>query len=189
MVKFVDKRIFVLDSKRTNTLCVFGDDGRFITKVSSFGEGPTEYSYLSSFFIDEEKRILTLADYNRAYLRYYDLDTYKYLSCDKFDFYTDCVPLGDDRWAWYMPRGFMTPKRKGYYLKITNRDNETISLLNPTYFVSPHVINSSSHFHIHRQLGNGICNRKVRIHDGRLRRHLFHRIHVPASYGLLETRW
>lgn len=147
VVKFVDKRIFVLDSKRTNTLCVFGDDGRFITKVSSFGEGPTEYSYLSSFFIDEEKRILTLADYNRAYLRYYNLDTYKYLSCDKFDFYTDCVPLGDDRWAWYMPRGFMTPKRKGYYLKITNRDNETISLLNSTYFVSPHVINSSSHFH------------------------------------------
>lgn len=146
IVKFVDKRIFVLDT-RTNTVCVFGDDGQFITRVSSFGEGPTEHSYLSSFFIDEHKRILTLADYNRSYLLYFDLDTYQYISSDKFDFYSDCVPLEDDRWAWYMPRGFLTPKRESYYLKITNKDNETISLLNPTYFNSPHVINSSSHFH------------------------------------------
>ncbi len=69
-------------------------NGEFITKVSSFGDGPTEYSSLSTFFIDEEKRILILSDFNKAYLRYYDLDTYQYISCDKFDFYTDCAPLG-----------------------------------------------------------------------------------------------
>ncbi|NBH89001.1 6-bladed beta-propeller [Parabacteroides distasonis] len=147
IVKFVDRRIFILDSKRTKGLYVFSDNGEFITKVSSFGDGPTEYSSLSTFFIDEEKRILILSDFNKAYLRYYDLDTYQYISCDKFDFYTDCAPLGDNRWAWYMPRGFVTPKRESYYLKITDVNNETISLLNPTYFVSPHVINPSSHFH------------------------------------------
>lgn len=147
IIRFIDNRIFILDRKRTNSLYIFDESGDFIKKISSIGQGPEEYSMLSNFFIDEKNRKLVLADYNKSFLKYFDLHTYKYLYSEKFDFFTDCMPIGDDKWAWFMPRGFTTPKRKSYYLKITSNKDETISLLNEAYFTSPHVINPNNHFH------------------------------------------
>lgn len=151
-VEFVDKRIFVLDRSRTNTLSVFDCDGQYITRVGRTGQGPGEYRYLGNFFVDEKKRLLILTDFGKSYLLYYDLDTYQYISSDKFDFFSDCAPLDENRWVWYSPDGFATPQRENYYLRISDQANETAALLNPASFVSIHSINSNDH--IHRFKGN-----------------------------------
>lgn len=71
-------RIFVLDSHKSSALFVFDQNGRFLTKVGTKGNGPGEYNHPQSFVIDLRTRSIVINDNNKKQLLYYDLDNYKH---------------------------------------------------------------------------------------------------------------
>lgn len=68
-IEVVDSLLFIKDT--FEKLYLFKRNGEFITQIGNKGEGPGEYLLLSSFFIDEEKKIVNiLDDYKGSILRY-----------------------------------------------------------------------------------------------------------------------
>ncbi len=45
-----DKYIYVLDRFLSNNLFIFSKDGKFLSKVRNFGEGPNEILQVYDFF-------------------------------------------------------------------------------------------------------------------------------------------
>lgn len=75
-VEINDSHIFVLDS---NNLYSFTHDGKFIAKIGNKGEGPSEYIGLSTFYVNDIKKQVTIIDDFKNLLLSYDYDG-KFLS-------------------------------------------------------------------------------------------------------------
>lgn len=52
-ISFYNNKIFILD-RRSESLVIFNIDGKYLSKIQNTGRGPTEYSSLMDFAIDEE---------------------------------------------------------------------------------------------------------------------------------------
>ena len=65
-----EENIFILDSKKANSLYVFDLEGKFIRKIGSKGGGPGEYVKIIDFTIDTENRIIFLLDQGRRVFKY-----------------------------------------------------------------------------------------------------------------------
>jgi hypothetical protein len=70
-VKYFNNRIFVLD-ETTQSLFIFGINGKLIRKIHNVGHGPNEYFQLRDFDIDEENNKLFL------YSRYEKIQIYDF---------------------------------------------------------------------------------------------------------------
>lgn len=69
-----DKRIFVMDRSKEKCIYIFNSNGKYINKISRFGNGPEEYLQLSDFFINEEDSTLNILTRIDKKLFKYDLD-------------------------------------------------------------------------------------------------------------------
>ena len=65
-----DDFLYVLDTQIAKSLFVFDMNGRFVRKIGSLGQGPGEYSQLSDFTIDTEKKYIYLLDFNKRIHQY-----------------------------------------------------------------------------------------------------------------------
>lgn len=75
--RFANKRIYLTDE--TARLFCYDMDGKFIYKIDAQGNGPGEYSDISFFTINEEKKEIAVYDNMRAALLFYDMDEGKFL--------------------------------------------------------------------------------------------------------------
>ena len=85
-----DSHIFVLDSKN---LYSFTRGGKFVATIGNRGEGPSEYIKLSTFFLDDTKKQVTLIDDYKNLLLSYDFEG-KFIS-------STSVPRGSFEWCNY----------------------------------------------------------------------------------------
>jgi hypothetical protein len=73
---FCDEKLIILD-KRQKTLLVFGEDGRFISKIDNIGNGPDEYLQINDFCVSENTKsifALVVAGIHKTMVHEYGLD-------------------------------------------------------------------------------------------------------------------
>ena len=143
-IRIVDDKIYIID-KGSKRLLVFGTSGKFITQIGKRGNGPGEYMSVNNFHIDKKKQIITLVDAHQAKIFHYNLKDYQYLNSQKSPYFSDCCWLSDGNIAWTFHGGYNTGKRDMYYVKITDSELNTITLLYPTtflpeYLMIPHLL-------------------------------------------------
>ncbi len=66
-------KIFILD-KQSNSVLIFNNHGKFISKIQSLGKGPEEYDSLTDFAVDEEKEQIILYSDRPYKLLIYNFD-------------------------------------------------------------------------------------------------------------------
>jgi hypothetical protein len=115
-IKFIDKRIFILD-ERANNLLVFSNDGKFVGNIGNLGSGPGEFQDAADFDIDFESKTILVLEKDRQEIITFDLEG-NFLSSLKIEFQADQFTLlGNDKIAFFI----------GYFdddfcnLRITNR--------------------------------------------------------------------
>ena len=59
---FDDDLIFVVDANKTKSVFIFNMDGTYCTKISSFGNGPGEYSLMFNVFLLKDKKEIVVID-------------------------------------------------------------------------------------------------------------------------------
>lgn len=69
---FAGQRIFLTDG--TSRLFCYDMDGKFLYKIDAVGNGPGEYTELSFFTVDTEKREIAVYDRRTATLLFYAMD-------------------------------------------------------------------------------------------------------------------
>jgi len=81
----VDKNyIFVLDKSIAKSLFVFRrEDGKFIRKIGTIGQGPGEYRDISDFTVDREHDIIYIMDSKTQRISWFDIDSGKYIKSVK----------------------------------------------------------------------------------------------------------
>ena len=72
-VFFIDNRFFIHE-KQTSTILVFDVSGKFLYKFGNKGRGPGEYVQISSFLLDEKKKMLMIYDDSSRKMIFYLLD-------------------------------------------------------------------------------------------------------------------
>jgi hypothetical protein len=75
---FEDKFI-IFDKTGANSVFVFNKKGEFLFEIGSKGSGPGEYSEISDFTIDYEKKLIFILDNQRQIINVYQLTDAKYL--------------------------------------------------------------------------------------------------------------
>ena len=88
-------RIYILD-KRTNSIFVFSDTGKFILKIHKIGKGPGEYLNLMDFTLDENKNRLIVHSHRPYKFINYDLEG-QFISEDTPSTYYSSIGLSDDQ--------------------------------------------------------------------------------------------
>lgn len=58
-----DERIYIADSRSTQTLFIFDKNGNFVNKINCYGEGPMEYQELTDIFYDEQEKTINILSY------------------------------------------------------------------------------------------------------------------------------
>jgi hypothetical protein len=76
-MEILDSFIFVQDN--LPNLYIFRNDGKFLCQVGKKGEGPGEYSYINTFYIDKKKKQVAIVDEIRCLITKYDFEG-KYIS-------------------------------------------------------------------------------------------------------------
>lgn len=145
-IEVFDSLIFLLDNKQRKLL-VFNINGKFVQQIGNNGNGPGGYVYPMNFFINKNKKIITIADVGQNMLLNYSLDNYQYISAQKTFNFSDCVLLSDNNIAWNDINGFDLDKRVRYFLKITDSNLHDKAYHNNADFTSPYGISAGSVFH------------------------------------------
>ncbi|MDR1582938.1 MAG: 6-bladed beta-propeller [Prevotellaceae bacterium] len=106
--------LLIADGKK---VLVFDKKGSFITQIGQKGEGPGEYLYPVSFFIQEEENIIHIIDMNNKVLRF-SLNTFQFISEKKMAFassYASFLPDGNIIWT---NRGYLSKEihSESYFL-------------------------------------------------------------------------
>ncbi len=78
-MQVIEDKLIILDKSRAKSLFVFNKDGKFLYKVGERGGGPGEYTGISDFTIDIDRKIIFLMDENRQIINAYDLMDGKFL--------------------------------------------------------------------------------------------------------------
>jgi hypothetical protein len=68
--RIYDGHIYIMDKYSAKTLFVFNMEGRFVRKIGRLGMGPGEYSGISDFAINTDKKEIYLLDMNHRMLKY-----------------------------------------------------------------------------------------------------------------------
>ena len=131
-IHFYDNKIFVVDGLKNGKVFIFDDQGKFITQIGSFGNGPGEYIQPYRMHIDEKNNQITIADTRLNKLIHYRLDNYKYISDQKAFNFSNCAWLSDGNILWFDAVGFDTGKRETYFLQIKNKELNTIAYYGET---------------------------------------------------------
>ncbi|PZX49106.1 6-bladed beta-propeller protein [Algoriphagus ratkowskyi] len=87
-LKFYKDKVFVLDF--TSKILVFDRSGKFLYRLGNSGDGPGEFSSVSSFVIDEQTETVHIASLNR--LISYSLEN-EYLVEKKVPFFIDYIDV------------------------------------------------------------------------------------------------
>mgnify|MGYP002349173891 CR=1 FL=1 len=133
-IQFYDDKIFIVNSQNNMArVFVFSKEGDFITQIGKIGQGPGEYSQPYKLHINENKKIITIADRHLNKLIDYNLDSYKYISNKPIPFnYTQCIWLSDEQILWYSDGGLDTGKREWYYAWITDKEMDITTTFGKT---------------------------------------------------------
>lgn len=138
--------IYIIDIKNSKLL-LFDISGKFITQIGSNGNGPAEYMMPSRFYIDNEKKIITIADLGLHKILRYNLDNYQFISKQMGFVFTDCAWLDNKTIAWLNNDGFVTDKRESYYIKTTDTDLNEIALMYPCELAIKYGIGIGTNFY------------------------------------------
>ncbi|MGY6560237.1 MAG: 6-bladed beta-propeller [Nitritalea sp.] len=74
-VALVDGRIYILDKTMTHSLFVFTEEGEFLFKIASLGEGPKEYREIRDFTVTPNSKTLAILDFGGKKILRYATDT------------------------------------------------------------------------------------------------------------------
>ena len=77
------KEIFIFDIF-TQSVYVFDYSGRYLRKLHKVGQGPGEYSMMSSVSVNEQTKRLSIVDLGKCVM-YYDINSFDYLGEQKID--------------------------------------------------------------------------------------------------------
>ena len=61
-ILFDDNLIFVIDEYQTKSIFIFDMDGKCLSKISNFGNGPGEYSLMHNVFLIKDKKEIVVVD-------------------------------------------------------------------------------------------------------------------------------
>ena len=90
-IEFIDSLILIQDSSLN--LFLFNGNGKFVSKIGGYGEGPSEYSSISSFYVDKKNKYITILDEIKSSLISYDIKG-QYIS-------SESIPLNNIKSANY----------------------------------------------------------------------------------------
>jgi hypothetical protein len=134
-----ENRMFILDAVRTKSLQVYTLQGEYITRIGEIGNGPGEYILPHNFYINEDKRKVTIEDLAKNTLLVYDLDTYQYEYEKRIPFnFMDYIETPEG-FLWCDLNGFKKA-RDSYYIRMTDSILEDIKYIYPTDFRSAYNI-------------------------------------------------
>lgn len=150
-VKFYKDKIFILDGYQKGQALVFELNGKFITRIGHWGDGPGGYLMPQKIHIDEENKRITVVDARLNRLNHYQLENFEYIDQQKAFNYTNCAWLADGNILWYESIGFDTGKRKYYSIYITNTDLEKVVYLKESKEFSPYMVAEHSLFQYDHQ--------------------------------------
>lgn len=107
--------LFLLDANKS-ALFAFNKEGTFLHAVGNKGNGPGEYIWPSSIYLDISGKILYVVDAGQQKVIEYDSDTFAYLSERKLQFDATCgCPINNGYWLWN-DRGYQEKTGNFYYL-------------------------------------------------------------------------
>lgn len=144
-IEFFDNRIFIFDNVN-HLFLVFDMNGKFITQVGDYGQGPGEYTLPIQFCIDKEKNTFIICDIDTQKLVYYDLDNYTYMYTENVSRYTYCSLLENGKFVWFYTAGFNSEGKK-YYLTTTDQQFKNKNYLCQANFTSHFGMLTGSLFH------------------------------------------
>lgn len=144
-IEFFDNRIFIFDNVN-HLFLVFDMNGKFITQVGDYGQGPGEYTLPIQFCIDKEKNAFIICDIDTQKLVYYDLDNYTYMYTENVSRYTYCSLLENGKFVWFYTAGFNSEGKK-YYLTTTDQQFKNKNYLCQANFTSHFGMLTGSLFH------------------------------------------
>lgn len=145
-IQFVDNRIFIFDSAN-HLFYVFDTNGKFITQIGNYGEGPGEYVLPTQFYINKAKGTITIDDIGKQTIMHYSLKDYQYLNTQKTFKHIYSTLLADGNIVWYYFTGFDTGKGEKHYLMTTNSELKNKQYIYQANFTSPFDLISGSVFH------------------------------------------
>lgn len=137
-IEYKNDTLFILDSNKSNLLA-FKKDGAFLSKIGETGNGPGEFIWPSSIYLDKATDKLYIIDAGQQKLIAYHADTFGYLAEWKLPFDTNCGVLSDDtEWIW-SNRGYQDKAGDFYYLS-TDTDFQVINHYLKKEFKSGYVV-------------------------------------------------
>lgn len=78
-LQIFEDNFIIFDKTGANSVFAFNKKGEFLFKIGSKGSGPGEYSEISDFTIDYEKKLIFILDNHRQVINIYQLTDAKYL--------------------------------------------------------------------------------------------------------------
>jgi len=82
---FEDQKLFIMDRSLSESIFVFDEKGKFLTKINKKGQGPGEFVEIRDFTIDTAKKQVVLLDLKGRKINFYDY-TGRYLTSSKIPF-------------------------------------------------------------------------------------------------------
>jgi hypothetical protein len=140
---FADSVIIVVDQNIAKSVFIFDMEGHFVSKVSSFGNGPQEYVLLKHVFLTSDKEV-AIYDMTKGKILLYDLKgNYKStISCK--DRFNGIESIDSDTWALDLQgtSGLSIESFNGYAYGVADKD------YNPLFAFGKNIF--SKDFNIHR---------------------------------------
>jgi len=121
---FIDNLIVVVDNSISNSICVFGIDGKFINKIGKQGQGPGEYISCAHISKVPNEDMIAVMDDKLSKIHYYKLDG-RHVNSIKLDFLaTNMEFINSEKIAFV---GLNNLKLNNNDLIITNANNDVIA--------------------------------------------------------------
>lgn len=151
---FQDEKYYILDSS-TNSVLIFDKQGRYISKLSKVGQGPSDYTSLESLVVVDgnmwvsDTNVRSLIAYNNKFELIKRINLWNYLSPQDMVSIDDKIYIADNL------NGFNTENILLGVYEIDNKDKDNVEGL----FYGPRRPNEAASFSKHSQLSlsNDTC--------------------------------
>ncbi len=102
-IEFSDSKLYLLD-KKTSTIWIYTDDGKYLNKINKKGRGPGEYTAIMDFNLDRKNRQIIVLDRTSKKLVFYDFNG-KFIRENRIDLMANAFAIAGDNSYWFFTKG------------------------------------------------------------------------------------
>ncbi len=128
-----DGKMYLSDGKNNELYC-YNDEGKFISKIGSCGNGPAEYLKISSFFIDTDNRRIGIYDEYTERLMYYSLDDYRFEQSIDISHIRSSGCIEADGYLVWQNQQYDKTKSENYFMTTDLTGTAISSMVKKTFF-------------------------------------------------------